>query len=100
MAKQDKAHKQSEPEPDAESGAELRAFARHMGLVRSCAFSPDGRRVLGGMGDQTLKLWDAESGAELRVFGGHQDLVSSCVFRSDGRRVLSGSYDKTLKLWD
>jgi hypothetical protein len=30
--------------------------------VYACAFSPDGRRLLSGSDDNTLKLWDAETG--------------------------------------
>ena len=34
------------------------------------AFSRDGRRVLSGSGDGTLRLWDVETGRELHCFKG------------------------------
>jgi WD40 repeat protein len=66
----------------------------------SCAFSPDGSRLLSGSADDTLKLWDASSGECLRTFSGHSLAVVSCAFSPDGSRLLSGSADNTLKLWD
>ncbi|MEN6318096.1 MAG: caspase family protein [Syntrophaceae bacterium] len=74
-----------------------------LGLVfsaNSVSFSPDGRSVLTGGDDQTLKLWDVSTGEEIRSFTGHASLVSSVAFSPDGRYALSGSWDQTLKLWD
>jgi len=72
----------------------------HSNWVRSVTFSPDGRMVLSGSNDNTLKLWDVATGRELRTFSGHTGIVNSVTFSPDGRQVLSGSYDNTLKLWD
>jgi WD40 repeat protein len=42
---------------DVGTGRELRNFVGHSGTVLSVAASPDGRFVLSGSADQTLKLW-------------------------------------------
>jgi hypothetical protein len=48
----------------AELPTALEAVIRdaHHGPVHCCAWSPDGRRLLSGSDDQTLRVWDAESG--------------------------------------
>jgi WD40 repeat protein len=73
---------------------------RHRHWVNTIAVLPDGRRVLSGSDDKTLRLWDIDRGAELRRFEGHDDRVNAIVVLPDGRRALSGSDDRTLPLWD
>ena len=39
-------------------GAPVRIFRGHTGLVSSVAFTPDGRRLISGSRDHTVKVWD------------------------------------------
>jgi WD40 repeat protein len=43
---------------DSHAGTLVRSFRGHTGLVTSIAFSPDGRLLLSGSRDQTVKAWD------------------------------------------
>ncbi|QDT39372.1 WD domain, G-beta repeat [Stratiformator vulcanicus] len=63
-------------------------------------FSPDGKRIVSGGGDWTLKVWDAESGQETLTLTGHTSSVYSVCFSPDGKRIVSGGYDRTLKVWN
>src|SRR5580692_527203 len=47
------------------SGALLKTFSGHDSNVYSVAFSPNGRFIVSGSGDNNVKLWDAASGALL-----------------------------------
>jgi WD40 repeat protein len=43
---------------DSHTGKLVRSFRGHKGLVSSLAFSPDGRRLVSGSRDHTVKIWD------------------------------------------
>jgi WD40 repeat protein len=40
-----------------ETGEQLRRFTGHENIIRSVAFAPDGRSVLSGSGDDTVRQW-------------------------------------------
>jgi len=72
----------------------------HLSAVTCVAISPDGRRVVSGSRDKTLKVWDVATGKCLATLKGHSNSVCSVAISPDGRRVASGSYDETVKVWD
>jgi WD40 repeat protein len=71
----------------------------HASLVRSVAFSPDGRQII-SVSSEAIILWDTATGREIRTFSGHSGEVRSGAFNPDGRQIISGSRNGTIILWD
>lgn len=58
------------PPPEPRSPyVELGAFKGHANVVTSVAFSPDGKEILSGGWDKTIRLWDVATRQEIRRFG-------------------------------
>jgi WD40 repeat protein/predicted KAP-like P-loop ATPase len=90
-----------ESDSASEDIADPMIFARLESAVNSVAFSPDGRKIIAGLGDGTLQLFEAISGKTIgKPFQGHEDNVRSVAFSPDGKVIVSGSKDKTLRLWN
>ena len=68
--------------------------------VMAVAVSPDGKQIVSGSYDKSVRVWDASTGDELNVLKGHRDLVRSVAFSPDGKQIVSGSYDQSVCVWD
>jgi WD40 repeat protein len=62
--------------------------------------TPDGRRIVSGSWDNSLRVWDMESAQTLRALQGHTTGVNAVVLTPDDRYIVSGSSDNTLRVWD
>ncbi|MEE1322749.1 MAG: hypothetical protein UHE91_02905, partial [Bacteroidales bacterium] len=63
-------------------------------------WSPDGKYLVSGSLDFTVKVWDAKSGLCLQTFEGHNTYVDFVGFTSDGRKIISKDYDDIILQWD
>ena len=75
-------------------------FYGHSDIVYSVAFSADGKRIVSGCRDKTIRIWDVETGKELQKYEGHSYSVISVAFSADEKRIFSGSEDKTVRIWN
>ncbi|MFJ2001108.1 protein kinase domain-containing protein [Streptomyces chartreusis] len=69
----------------------------HTDRVHTVSVSADGRLVLSGSWDDTVRLWEAPTGRCLRVFEGRNGLGASCL-SGDGRLALIRTDDGVVQL--
>lgn len=85
---------------DLKTGACRTTLEGHTDDVQSVAITPDGKRILSGSFDNTVRVWDARSGHEVALLEGHTNRLWTVVALQDNARALSGGFDKTLRLWE
>ncbi|WP_439621527.1 WD40 repeat domain-containing serine/threonine protein kinase [Gemmata sp.] len=84
--------------------------AFHAGAVNHLALSRDGKTLVSGGWDRTVRVWDAATLRPRRVLRGHADPVHSVAVSPDGTRVLGASafeawhggagFERAARVWD
>ncbi|KAG2112521.1 WD40-repeat-containing domain protein [Suillus clintonianus] len=77
-----------------------REFEAHTDTIRAVAIFPDGRRMVTGSVDKTLRLWGLKSGVVLKKMEGHRNAVRAVALSRDGHFIASGDYNGELIAWD
>jgi WD40 repeat protein len=82
------------PQPPASVG-------RHQGLVNAVGFLPDGRTLLSGASDGTVRYWDVERKSEIvRYQWPIGTRVMSLAVADDGLRAAAGGDEGRICVWD
>ncbi len=84
----------------ADTRPELVLQAGHTGSILTLAISPDGRFLVSGGQDSTVKIWDLRTGNILRTLYGHNAKITSVAISPDSRFIASAADDGTARLWD
>lgn len=78
---------------------EYRELGGHSTSIRCLNVSSDGRLLLSGSQDNTLRLWDFTTGGVIQTFRGHDSWIRGIAFGRDGRTLVSASQDATIRTW-
>jgi WD40 repeat protein len=74
---------------DTEKGTLLRELKGHTDRVHALAFTRDGKRLVSGSFDKTMRVWDVATGKEL-ANAGSNGWVTCVDITPDGRTIVAG----------
>ncbi len=66
----------------------------HNRKIWGVAVTPDGKTIVSGSDDNTLKVWDIKTGRCRATFEGHSGQVRCVAITPDGKTVVSGSVEE------
>ncbi|MCH7728996.1 MAG: hypothetical protein IH991_21315, partial [Planctomycetes bacterium] len=70
--------------------------------ISELALSVDGRWLVTGSDDTTVRVWDLEAedpSASAQVLKGHEGHIRALAFSPDAKRLVTGSQDHTARVW-
>ncbi|ESA34935.1 wd40 repeat-containing protein [Leptolyngbya sp. Heron Island J] len=78
----------------------LHTLSRHTAVVSAVALTRDGKKLVTGSYDQTLRIWSVKTGSLLRTLSDHSKEIYCIAISGDGKLIASGGTDRTIQLWD
>ena len=85
---------------DADTHKELMVLAGHADSVQAVAFSLNGKLIVSGSADKTVRLWEAETGKLRRARDEHTAPVNIVAFSPNGKKFWSASSrNNMLRSW-
>ena len=74
---------------------ELPYLIKDASYINSISYTPNGRFLVSGGSDCSVKVWDMKTGRNVNTFKGHSDRVYSVSCSYDGKYIASGGGDNS-----
>ncbi len=72
----------------------------HKGRIWTVDVSANGKIIVSGGQDKTVRLWEFETGHLIRILEGTVGEVTSVVISPNGKFVASAGWEEPLRIWD
>lgn len=72
----------------------------HRDGIRCLSFFSEGKRLVSGSCDGSIRVWDVKSGKEVEQLAGHTKEVRCFYLVEDGAELISGACDSTIRFWE
>ena len=77
----------------------VKYLAAHGEDIFSAAWSPNGKHIVTGSMDKTIKINEVKTGLCLQTLVGHLDPVRSVAYSLNGKHIASTSDCGVIKIW-
>lgn len=81
------------------SGKVIQTLSGHSGPVTGAAFAADGKTLLTGSADKTLRVWNVPEAKQLASLE-TPAAVGAVAIVADGKQIATGGADNVIRLWD
>uniref|UniRef100_A0A6G1SB36 Notchless 1 n=1 Tax=Aceria tosichella TaxID=561515 RepID=A0A6G1SB36_9ACAR len=71
----------------------------HGEAIVSASFSPDGKGLVSGSGDKSVRFWDTNTQTPVHTCLGHQHWVLAVAWSPDAEKVASGCKNGDVNIW-
>ncbi len=72
----------------------------HRGDIFSCVFTQDGKKLITGGVDNTIRVWDINSARILKILRGHKENVNYLALHPNQKNIASVSNDTFINIWN
>jgi hypothetical protein len=84
----------------AQTSSPVQKMTGHIGAVSAVAYTVDGRGLISGSWDHTLKRWELGKENSIFSYDGHANVAYCVAMLTNAHQALSGGDDGLMKLWD
>lgn len=78
----------------------VHAMEHHTDWVNDIILTSNGKNIMSGSNDCTVKLWNAQKGFCMSTLRTHKDYVRALAYSKEKEMVASAGFDRAIYLWD
>ncbi|MCC5639986.1 serine/threonine protein kinase [Nostoc sp. CHAB 5844] len=72
----------------------------HLNYVKTLTITQDGKTLISGSSDKTIKIWNLADGSLIRTLSGHNSGVIAVAISLHDQTLVSSSNDQNIKIWN